>query len=1719
MADKDVSLGIVFTGKHKVLIDSIDAVTAALKKLDAAVDNGAKSFTPLQQAVKNVTTAQKQAKAETDKQTESTKKAKAETDRFVKAQKAATATSLKYASALKTVGVTLTALSTAFGAGLSPASAFNTALKNIYTGAKILDPSLRASTGAIKQQATSLNTLSTAFGAAFSPTVKLTTALKNFFTNAKILDPALRNISSTMQKQIPTVDSVARGFGVLGIKLENTKPSAARTAVALKNLFTNVKILDPALRALSNTMQRQVGTTSSLAKGFSYLGIKLQNTTTATYKHAAAQTKTTATLQKQSGVLARLGSSFKTLASYMVAGRAIMMFTNALTGGIKEIANFDQALHNLKAITNATDLEILGMKTSLIDLAQNTKFSTGELAKGMVLLGQSGFEAKEAISAIDAVATLASATLSGLAVTSQLLTTTVRAYGLEAVEAGRVSDVMANAVNKSKLTIDKLNTAFNYVGVTAAQAGLSVEETAATMMVLANNGLRASTIGTGFRQVLSRLIAPNRKLRDAFKEQNIELSAVNPTIVGYENALEELSAVLYNTETRTVDMGKAFSLFGLRGAQASAVIVKSFMDGKFDEALDKAGEVGTALKMMEEQMKGLAFKFKNLQDVIKTFAVSLGDAGLLGAFKAIVDTMKEGFLVTIRFMQTDIGNLVAKFILLTTALSGTYLALAAFSKLSMLAPLVGIGQAALAVSLKLGILKGAMVALKLTVWNLQKAMLTLWPLTLIAAITATVLSLKHMVTANERLIESNQKALSTIQANIQSYGTYIGILKKLQEEKRRGVDVSKQEKTVLAQLLKLHPELKDEIDLSTASIGDLVEAMERLHKQEHKKEIANLSSTYKAQLVVIQKVKDSWDLYSLSQKDVTQRTKDLIEPNKKLNGTFNLMALQLTQQAREMGLSGTAMADYAYQMAIATGNSEQFAEKIKNKIIANLQEEAKELKKTTKERANYTQIIIDDAAKSVESIQTISDAEEELLTVFKNGMKDRAKALKAHEIDAEDFRRKNLVAEIKLASDIVAIRKKELDDVSKLLGEKHNKTLAAQKDYDAAEKQLRDIKKKEIKKDLETELLELDAQLKAKNISETQHYVQSLELKRKHTKIEIEDNAEALATMLAQKGAAGVKENADYQKLLKRKAELADQYAEIMSVYAKEHQERDLEALRVAAEKELDVHLFKYAEMIRAGKSNAAELEAQNKQVQLSQDIYNSLLVDMNKESYEVDLVNLKEALALKDENYAEINDKILALEKKHWQSVLDEANAGLEKLRIAEVTSGDHFDELMKRKKQALKEMTAADKEYAKNVKDSHKVISDSWDKVINEGVSAYKLTLAELDSQYDEQGKKSKQYIKQALELYTTYVEDLLRIQKAKVAAMVAAEAPLVEVNKAKLRVVELEKLLKDAIAGTSKELGIQNGKLDENKKKTGQAGVEWDKWARKIGLTSGQLKGILSPLGAAGKAGVKAASMSYQEWKKFAAQVGMTVTEVKKAVAAIMKEIEKATEAAKKLKTWQDVSVYSPHPSTRIEGLKGLSTDALTKKSQYYSSVTSGGLTMSDAEAKVLSRAIIEWIAAEKKARAAEDAAAKASLRATQTGNEIDAKIAEDLAKTADALRTYADHLAKGYASGGVVEGVGTGDTVPIMATPGEIVIPVPVINSGKISEFLAGLGQNLKIPKVSFPVQKMATGGIVQKATDMINLNFQFGSKQYPVTAEAGIGKALAVELKRMSLVAR
>jgi TP901 family phage tail tape measure protein len=436
--------------------------------------------------------------------------------------------------------------------------------------------------------------------------------------------------------QLPKIEQLVAGFTAL-INLDINKV-VQRIAELAKGIATLEK---------SGTLK----VFATFANDLSQLHAKLNSVITPLHEVAKAQ----AEVGKQATVAStRMGGFAGRLleyGQYRVVSTAVRAIQDAFVGVGTVIKDYDQSLKDLQAVTSATTAEVGVMSEKMLSVAETTKFSASEVGKGMLVLGQAGFSASESIDTIQAVSDLATGTLADMAMTVDLVSTAMRVFDIAAASSGHVADVFATAVNESKLDIEKLTTAFNYVGPIAQDAGVSFEETSAALMTLANSGMRASTIGTSLRNMFSLLVDPSDKLKAAAERVGVSIEQLNPST-------NSLSTVIANLGTVVRGAGDAFDLFGKRGASAVLTLIDS--GNGFDKMLAAVGESGTAAAMAAIQMEGLGVMYKNLQDRVGLLAISLGNAGVTDVLKVLVIAAKEAAAALSFFINSAVGGAVTK---------------------------------------------------------------------------------------------------------------------------------------------------------------------------------------------------------------------------------------------------------------------------------------------------------------------------------------------------------------------------------------------------------------------------------------------------------------------------------------------------------------------------------------------------------------------------------------------------------------------------------------------------------------------------------------------------------------------------------------------------------------------------------------------------------------------------------------------------------------------------------------------------------------------------------------------------------------------------------------------------------------------------------------------------------------------------------------------------
>jgi hypothetical protein len=258
----------------------------------------------------------------------------------------------------------------------------------------------------------------------------------------------------------------------------------------------------------------------------------------------------------------------------IIGGQAVNVFQN-----------FQQEMAKVKAISGASASEFKQLEKNARDLGATTRFTATNVSELQLNFSKLGFTAKEITKVTKATLNLALATGEDLAESARVSAQTLRGFGLEAEQMGRVTDVMAKAFSSSALDLNKFDTAMSIVSATAKSAGISLEQTTGMLGTLVDVGVDASSAGTAMRNVFLELAKQGLTMEQAFKK-------------------------IQNSTNRNAT---AMELFGKRGATVGQILALNVEKGaKLQAMLEASG--GSAEQMaliMDNTLQGSLFKLKS----------------------------------------------------------------------------------------------------------------------------------------------------------------------------------------------------------------------------------------------------------------------------------------------------------------------------------------------------------------------------------------------------------------------------------------------------------------------------------------------------------------------------------------------------------------------------------------------------------------------------------------------------------------------------------------------------------------------------------------------------------------------------------------------------------------------------------------------------------------------------------------------------------------------------------------------------------------------------------------------------------------------------------------------------------------------------------------------------------------------------------------------------
>lgn len=202
--------------------------------------------------------------------------------------------------------------------------------------------------------------------------------------------------------------------------------------------------------------------------------------------------------------------------------RSMAPLSAVITGvglaGLHAFAGLEDAISEVSARTGLVGQELKRVEDFAVEMGAATQFSAIQAAEGLLQVITSGSSAAEAMEVLPDIMDLAAAGAIDLGYSADAVTDILAMFNLQVDESRRVVDTLSAAAGASSAEVGDMTQALQNVGPVARTFGLSLEETAATLAVLSENGIKAAESGTALRSLLNHMTAETPATKAAWDE-------------------------------------------------------------------------------------------------------------------------------------------------------------------------------------------------------------------------------------------------------------------------------------------------------------------------------------------------------------------------------------------------------------------------------------------------------------------------------------------------------------------------------------------------------------------------------------------------------------------------------------------------------------------------------------------------------------------------------------------------------------------------------------------------------------------------------------------------------------------------------------------------------------------------------------------------------------------------------------------------------------------------------------------------------------------------------------------------------------------------------------------------------------------------------------------------------------------------------------------------
>lgn len=316
-----------------------------------------------------------------------------------------------------------------------------------------------------------------------------------------------------------------------------------------------------------------------------------------------------------------------------------------LQAAFTEGSAFETAVAKVGTIADTTKVPIGELKEQITDLSGTMGIAAGDLAEATYQAISAGQDTGDAVAFAGQAAKLAVAGFTSSSSAVDILTTALNAYGLEADQAGHVSDVLLTTQNLGKTSVDELSASMGRVIPLAAAYKVNVENLSSGLAIMTANGIATAEATTYTKSMLNELGDTGSTVGKILQKETGQGFA---ELMDSGQSLGDVLQVLYDSVGG--DATQFAALWSSVEAGTGALSLAQSGAEKFNDVLaqmeSSSGATETAYTTMTDTM---AHRMESLKTNAANLGIALFDSvsGKLGAAVSLasgyLQTLQEGF--------------------------------------------------------------------------------------------------------------------------------------------------------------------------------------------------------------------------------------------------------------------------------------------------------------------------------------------------------------------------------------------------------------------------------------------------------------------------------------------------------------------------------------------------------------------------------------------------------------------------------------------------------------------------------------------------------------------------------------------------------------------------------------------------------------------------------------------------------------------------------------------------------------------------------------------------------------------------------------------------------------------------------------------------------------------------------------------------------------------